>query len=267
MSPGFQRFEKRRRTASGSRAQALLTQKGAEADVGDVVLVGARRGLRSGRRCGPVRLLSGGHTTFSTRDASQAPQDRLVDLLPPASLASRATAPPIFRSLESTGVGSFRISSTLRLAPSVNSSMFWKRRRMAVGTVGVARGLVHASSQDGDGRLDLARLAGGGDAADHLEHVGLGLVVVAPVAQDRDALDERPVDEFAQRGRDVGAGELQPFRDLLRRQWPVAHVKKRVDLRHGAVDAPDLAHLAPVDDEALDGGGKRQERSLQVFLS
>ena len=86
--------------------------------------------------------------------------------------------------------------------------------------------------------------------------IGLGLEMLAPVALDRDAPDQVPGHQLADRVGDVRAREAERRGDLLGGQRPLREVEQRVDLADRAVDAPLPAHVAPMQDEALDGVGE-----------
>ena len=114
------------------------------------------------------------------------------------------------------------------------------RRHRCVGLC-----LGDATAQHGQRRVDLARLAPLRDAPDHLEHVGFGLVVVAPVAHGVHAADEVPRQKLAQAGRYVGARHAEAVGDVLGRERRFAEVEQGVDLRDGAVDAPRTCPSRP----------------------
>ena len=123
------------------------------------------------------------------------------------------------------------------------------------GVVGVGMG--DAVAEEGDGGIDLAFFAFGGDDAEHFEDVFEGFEVVAAVAGEVDDLDDTPVLEFAETVADVGAGDPEGVADVFGVAWGFAEIEEGVDLGHGAVDAPAGAHFAPVEDEFLGGGGER----------
>ena len=100
-----------------------------------------------------------------------------------------------------------------------------------------------------------------GDAHGDFPEVGLGLEVVAPVALDRHAPDQVPGHQLADRVRDVGAREPERGGDLLGGERPLGEIEQRMDLADRAVDAPLRAHVAPMQDEALD----RAREQFAVF--
>ena len=78
-----------------------------------------------------------------------------------------------------------------------------------------------------------------------------GLQVDLLVALDRHAADEVPAHEFADRRRDIRAGDAERSGDLLRRHRPAGDVKQRVDLTDGTIDAPGRPHISPLQHEPL----------------
>jgi hypothetical protein len=86
--------------------------------------------------------------------------------------------------------------------------------------------------------------------------VGLGLEMIAPVAEDRHAADQIPGEQLLDRVGDVGARHAERLGDVLRCHRPLGEIEQSMDLADGAVDTPLIPHVAPVQDEALDGGGQ-----------
>src|SRR5262249_45703411 len=80
--------------------------------------------------------------------------------------------------------------------------------------------------------------------------------VLAPVALDRHPADQVPGHQLLDRSRDVRAGEPERGSDLLGGQWALRDIEQRMDLADRAVDAPLSAHVAPMQDEALDRAGQ-----------
>ncbi len=80
--------------------------------------------------------------------------------------------------------------------------------------------------------------------------------MIAAVAGDVDDLDDSPVLQLAQAVADVGAGDAQSVANFLRVERFFGGEEQGVDLRDGAVDAPLLPHLAPMEDEVLEEGSE-----------
>ena len=77
---------------------------------------------------------------------------------------------------------------------------------------------------------------------------------------------EIPIAKFAQTIAHVRARHAKRFRDILRRERPPEHEEQRVDLRHGAVDAPARAHFSPVEHEAFGDGSECHDRFEKVVV-
>ena len=71
--------------------------------------------------------------------------------------------------------------------------------------------------------------------------------------------------EAIQAGADVGARHAQRVRDFLGVQRLAVKKQQRVNLRHGAVDAPGGAHFAPVEYEAAGDVGKFHAAKYRIF--
>ena len=111
------------------------------------------------------------------------PSSRLV-LRPGISLA---TLPPSFISVTSVGLGSTRTWSYQDDSVQMNSCIRPMRWRTCSGALLVGGEPLGQFGKQRDGRVDLAPLALGGDAQQHLPQVGLGGEMVAPVALDMHA--------------------------------------------------------------------------------
>ena len=113
-----------------------------------------------------------------------------------------------------------------------------------------------AGAQRVDGGVDLAFLAAGGDPRRHFPDVGLGLEMIAAVAEDRHAPDQVPGQQFLDRIGDVGARHAERLGDVVGGHRRLGEIQQAMDLADRAVDAPLVAHVAPVQDEPFDGGGE-----------
>ena len=109
----------------------------------------------------------------------------------------------------------------------------------------------NAGAQHIQSRIDLAFLALVQDDAKHFPHIFHGLEVVPFIAQDVRQLDDAPALQLLQAGADIGPGDVQGFGDLFRVERLRREIEQRMDLGHGAVDAPAGAHLTPMEDEFL----------------
>ncbi len=110
-----------------------------------------------------------------------------------------------------------------------------------------------ATAQHRDDGIDLACLAADRDARDDLPDVGLGFEVVAPVAAYGHTANKVPRQELFERVRHVGARNGKRFGNTLGRHGRAGEIKQRVDLRDRSIDAPYPAHVAPFENEVLDG--------------
>src|ERR1044072_8924341 len=86
--------------------------------------------------------------------------------------------------------------------------------------------------------------------------------MVAPIAQNVNNPDDSPALKLAQAGADVGPGDGKGEGDLLRIERFGGDVQQSVDLSHRPVDPPARAHLAPVENELLHDGRKRDHNSF-----
>jgi len=80
--------------------------------------------------------------------------------------------------------------------------------------------------------------------------------MVAAVAQDRHPPDQVPGEQLLERIGDVRARHAERVGDVLRRHRRLGEIEQPVNLADRAIDAPLVPHVAPMQDEALDGGGK-----------
>ena len=163
---------------------------------------------------------------------------------------------PSLISATSRGRGTFSICVYQRSTSSVNASISFSRLLATGLMVGIVGGIGHAGAQRIDGGVDLALLAAGRDPRRHFPDVGLGLEMIAAVAQDRHAPDQVPGQQFLDRVGDVGARHAERVGDVLGGHRRLGEIEQAVDLADRAVDAPLVAHVAPMQDEALDGGGE-----------
>ena len=113
--------------------------------------------------------------------------------------------------------------------------------------------LFDAVLQKGDGGVHLAALAFGHDDTKGFHDVFQSLEPVASVADDVDTPNDAPGDQLAQAGRDVGSAHVEQRADFFGIEWRRGDKQERMYLGHRAVDAPGLAHLAPVKHELLCG--------------
>src|SRR3546814_5844898 len=67
---------------------------------------------------------------------------------------------------------------------------------------------------------------------DHFPDILLGREMVAPVAEQGDALDQPPADEFLDRIGNVGAREPEHLGNLLGMERTVGNEEQRMNLRH-----------------------------------
>src|SRR3546814_13130767 len=74
-----------------------------------------------------------------------------------------------------------------------------------------------AGFQRGFGGVDLARLAPRSDPRDHFPYVLFGVEMVAPVAEQGDAIDQPPAKQFLDRIGNVRAREAEHFGDKIGR--------------------------------------------------
>src|SRR3546814_7640486 len=75
------------------------------------------------------------------------------------------------------------------------------------------------------------------------------LEMVAPVAEQGDAIDQPPAKQFLDRIGNVRAREAEHFGDLLGMERTVGNEEQSMDLRDRAIDAPLPAEIAPVENE------------------
>ncbi len=120
--------------------------------------------------------------------------------------------------------------------------------RDAVGFV--ARRFQQRIAQQRQRGFDLAPAALFGQGLEDLPGVLRRLEVLAPVTGHMAQRHQAPGLQFLQPHADVAAAELQRLGDLLGVQRRGRDEDQRVDLAHGAVDAPAAAHLAKMADEA-----------------
>ena len=104
----------------------------------------------------------------------------------------------------------------------------------------------NALAQHRHGRVQLAPFAPFQNDVKQLPGIAHGGEVIAPVAHLRNSFDQSPGLQFFDAGTDIGTRHAQGFGDFLGVQGPVGQEEKRVNLRHGAIDAPTGAHFAPV---------------------
>src|SRR3546814_757588 len=107
----------------------------------------------------------------------------------------------------------------------------------------VVRGARDAGFQRGFGGVDLARLAPRSDPRDHFPYVLFGVEMVAPVAEQGDAIDQPPAKQFLDRIGNVRAREAEHFGDLLGMERTVGNEEQSMDLRDRAIDP----HLPTAD--------------------
>ena len=88
---------------------------------------------------------------------------------------------------------------------------------------------------------------------------------VATVADDVHPSDDPPGDQLSDAGRDVGPAHAQQLADLAGVERLRRHEQQGVDLGHRPVDAPGLAHLAPVEHELLRSGSEFHGRFRHVW--
>src|SRR5690606_7313605 len=100
-------------------------------------------------------------------------------------------------------------------------------------------------------RVHLAALALGGDDGEELPDVREALEVLAALAAPVEAADDAPVLEGAEAHAGVSAADAEALHDVVGAKGLAGDVEQRVYLRHGAVDAPGGAHLAPAADEEV----------------
>src|SRR5262249_30215054 len=98
-----------------------------------------------------------------------------------------------------------------------------------------------------------AFLATAGDAGKDLPDVGLRLVMLAPVPFDRNPSDQVPGQKLFDRVGDVRTCETELVCDGLRSERTLRQIEQGMDLAHRAVHPPMPAHIAPLQDELLDG--------------
>src|SRR3546814_20542634 len=79
--------------------------------------------------------------------------------------------------------------------------------------------------------------------------------MVAPVAEQGDAIDQPPAKQFLDRIGNVRAREAEHFGDLLGMERTVGNEEQSMDLRDRAIDAPLPAAIAPVQNELGRRGG------------
>ena len=80
--------------------------------------------------------------------------------------------------------------------------------------------------------------------------------MIAAVAEDRHPADQIPGQQLLDGVGDVGPRHAERLGDILRGHRRLGEIKQAVDLADGAVDAPLVPHVAPVQDEPLDRGGE-----------
>ena len=76
---------------------------------------------------------------------------------------------------------------------------------------------------------------------------------LAPLVQ---ASDDAPLAERPQAHADIAAADVEAFHHIIGAEGNGGDVEQRMDLGHGAVDAPCLAHLAPAADEEVLGSSE-----------
>src|SRR5262249_24553346 len=128
--------------------------------------------------------------------------------------------------------------------------------------VGCGRGL--AGPQRGDGGIDLALFAAGGDARKNFPRIGFSFEMVTPISPDRHPPNQVPRLQFLDRVGDVRTRQSEPVGDLFGRNGALAQVQQRVDLGDRAIDAPLAAHITPLQHELLDG--RRQLPRAEAFI-
>ena len=135
----------------------------------------------------------------------------------------------------------------------VNSSIFssWSRVYCSLGPPSFR--LFDAVLKKGDGGVHLAALAFGHDDAKGFHDIFESFEPVASVANDVDATNDAPGDQLAQAGRDVRSAHVEQRADFFCIERRRGDEQERMNLGHRPVDAPSLAHLAPVKHEFLCG--------------
>ena len=161
---------------------------------------------------------------------------------------------PSLISATSLGRGTLSICMYQRSTSSVKASISFSRLLATGLMVGIVGRIGDAGAQRVDRGVDLALLAAGGDPRRHFPDVGLGLEMIAAVAEDRHPPDQVPGQQFLDRIGDVGARHAERLGDVLGGHRRLGEIEQAVDLADRAVDAPLVPHVAPVQDEPLDGG-------------
>src|SRR5208283_3508696 len=113
--------------------------------------------------------------------------------------------------------------------------------------------LAHTVFQERNGGVHLAPLAFRHDDTKRLHHVLQSLEAVAPITDDMHPADHAPGHELTQTGRDVRSAHVQKRADFLGIERARRDEQQGMNLGHGSIDAPGLAHLTPVKHELLSG--------------
>jgi hypothetical protein len=76
--------------------------------------------------------------------------------------------------------------------------------------------------------------------------------MIAPITHDRYTPDQIPSQQLLDRVGNVGTSHAQFLGDIVRGEGILRQIEQAVNLAHRSVDAPLIAHVAPMQDEPFD---------------